>query len=372
MRILVVDDDEIARELLGHTLSQAGYEVVCASNGHEALEMLRAGGCRLLISDWVMPEMNGIELCREIRAGDFHGYVYIILLTSRNHTHDIVEGLSAGADDFIAKPFQPAELCVRIRAGERILTLETRDLAIFALAKLAESRDADTGAHLERMRNYSHVIAQHLCSIPAFHQEMSREYVQMIYLTSPLHDIGKVGIPDSVLLKPGNLTPDEFEIMERHTLIGAETLDAALREHPGAEFLRIGRDIALTHHERFDGSGYPTGLKGRDIPLCGRIVALADVYDALTTKRLYKEAFSHARARSIILEGDGTHFDPEIVQAFVQTEEKFLAIQKRFADDGAAAMAAPQSSSAARRSAVPEAAPVVPTPVSFEPSATHC
>jgi putative two-component system response regulator len=285
-----------------------------------------------------MPGMDGIELCREIRAGNFPGYIYLILLTGRAQTQDIVEGLSAGADDFIAKPFHPAELNVRVRAGERVLSLETRDLTIFAMAKLAESRDPETGAHLERMRRYSHLLALHLSRQKEFQPQVDPEYVRMIYLTSPLHDIGKIAIPDSVLLKPGRLSDREFEIMKQHTVIGAQTLDAALRHHPGVKFLQMARDIALTHHEHFDGGGYPAALAGRDIPLCGRIVALADVYDALITKRVYKGAFSHDVARAIIVEGSGSHFDPDIVDAFLQNEEKFVAIKEQFAEAELAAV----------------------------------
>jgi putative two-component system response regulator len=286
----------------------------------------------MVISDWVMPEADGIQLCRAIRTGVFPTYVYIILLTSRDQTADIVEGLSAGADDFITKPFQPAELCLRVRAGERVLSLETRDLAIFAMARLAESRDWETGAHLERIRNYTQALAQSLAESPNFRDRVDREYVRLLYQTSPLHDIGKVGIPDSVLLKPGRLSDKEFQIMKRHTVIGAKTLNAALRQHPRAKFLRMARDIALTHHEHFDGSGYPGGRAGQDIPLCGRIVALADVYDALTTKRVYKEAYEHDVARAMLLDSAGSHFDPEIVEAFVRTEAQFVAIRERFAE----------------------------------------
>jgi putative two-component system response regulator len=208
--------------------------------------------------------------------------------------------------------------------------METRDLAIFAMAKLAESRDTDTGAHLERIRCYSRVLARYLSQQPKFSDEVDADYVRMIYLTSPLHDIGKVGIPDSVLLKPARLSEREFGMMKEHTLIGASTLDAALQQHPEAEFLRMGRDIALTHHEHWDGSGYPQGLSGRNIPLCGRIVALADVYDALTSKRVYKDPFEHDVVRSIITAESGTHFDPDIVQAFLATEHEFLAIREKF------------------------------------------
>ena len=238
---------------------------------------------RLVISDWDMPEMNGIELCRRLRADESAGYIYIILLTSHDGTQKIVEGMSAGADDFISKPFDPPELLVRVRAGERVLSLETRDVAIFALAKLAESRDPETGAHLERVRSYSQVLARQLSTHPKFARIIDEKYIHLIYLTSPLHDIGKVGIPDSVLLKPGRLSDHEFEIMKQHAALGADTLDAALQQFPEAKFLKMARDIAASHHERFDGSGYPAGLKANDIPLCGRIVALADVYDALTS-----------------------------------------------------------------------------------------
>lgn len=333
MQILIVDDDELVRDMLTNTLQWAGHRVEAACNGLEALDRLRAGSCRMVISDWNMPEMDGVELCRQIRAGDFPAYVYIILLTSRSRTQDIVEGLSAGADDFIAKPFHPAELNVRVRAGERILSLEMRDLAIFAMAKLAESRDPETGRHLDRIRAYSRILAHHLAQHGPYQGQVNAEFVRMIYLTSPLHDIGKIGIPDNVLLKAGRLTPAEFEIMKKHTLIGAQTLEAALQHHPGVSFLQMARDIALTHHERFDGSGYTQGLKGQAIPLCGRIVALADVYDALVTKRVYKDAFTHEQARAVILDGAGKHFDPEIVQAFVANEHEFIAVRARFAED---------------------------------------
>jgi len=338
MRVLIVDDDEIALELLSNALSQAGYEIKAAKDGREALEILRTGLYRLVISDWEMPEINGIELCRRIRARRLvAGYIYVILVTARDGTSNVVQGLDAGADDFISKPFQPTELCVRVRAGERILALDSRDLIIFSLAKLAESRDPETGTHLERMREYCRVLAEHLSRHPKFADQVDGEYVQTIYLTSPLHDIGKVGIPDCVLLKPGRLTDREFSVMKKHTIIGGETLTAAAREHPGAEFLRMARDIALSHHEQLDGSGYPFGLAGEEIPLSGRIVALADVYDALTTKRVYKSAFSHDVARSIVLEGKGVHFDPDIVDSFLQNEEEFVAIQRRFADHELAA-----------------------------------
>lgn len=331
MRVLIVDDDELALEMLRNALEGAGHQVESASNGREALAMLEENpACRLVVSDWEMPEMSGPQLCESIRAGDFPSYIYVILLTGREGTQSTVEGLTAGADDFITKPFIPAELTVRIRTGERILSLETRDLTIFAMAKLAESRDPESGAHLERVRNYSRVLATQLSRVPKFSVEVDPAYVRLIYLTSPLHDIGKVAIPDCVLLKPGRLSDREFEIMKSHTVMGAQTLDAALRQHPEAKFLRIAREIAASHHERWDGTGYPAGLKGDAIPLCGRIVAVADVYDALTSKRIYKGAFGHDVARSIIAQDAGTHFDPDIVAAFMACEGRFIEVQRQF------------------------------------------
>lgn len=331
MRILIADDDDITVEILEHALGQFGYQVTAARDGCEALDLVRSGQFRMVVSDWEMPKMTGVELCQEIRRRSASGYIYVILLTSRHGTQSVVDGMNAGADDFVSKPFQPQELVVRIRAGERILALESRELVIFSMAKLAESRDPETGAHLERMREYCRVIAEHLSQQPKFREQVDGDYVQLMYMTSPLHDIGKVGIPDRILLKAGPLSHEEFEIMKAHPEIGAQTLDAAVSAYPEAKFLCMARDIARCHHEKFDGSGYPNGLAGEDIPLCARIVALADVYDALTTRRVYKPAFSREKAVAIIREGRGRHFDPDIVDAFEANEERFVAIRTQLA-----------------------------------------
>ncbi|MGO9111476.1 MAG: HD domain-containing phosphohydrolase [Thermoguttaceae bacterium] len=332
MRVLIADDDDVALEILEHALAQFGYQVTVAHDGREALDLVRSGQFRMVVSDWEMPKMTGVELCREIRQRSASGYVYVILLTSRQGTQNVVDGMNSGADDFVNKPFQPQELVVRIRAGERILAMESRELIIFSMAKLAESRDPETGAHLERMREYCRVIAEHLSRQAKFREQVDGDYVQLIYMTSPLHDIGKVGIPDHILLKAGRLTSEEFEIMKEHAEIGARTLDAAAAAHPEAKFLCMAREIARCHHEKFDGSGYPNGLAGEEIPLCGRIVALADVYDALTTKRVYKPAFSHEKAAAIIREGRSRHFDPDIVDAFEANEARFVAIWNELAE----------------------------------------
>lgn len=330
MRILIVDDDPIALELLKDTLVDAEHEVITAEDGQAALAAVRASPPDLVISDWHMPRLDGLGLTEAIRRETYHAYIYIILLTSHHSTPERVRGLSAGADDFMCKPFEPEELLARLQTAERILSLETRDVAIFALAKLAESRDPETGAHLERVMNYCRTLAQQLVAMGHFRDQIDAEYVRLLYATSPLHDIGKVGIPDAVLLKPGRLSDREFDIMKTHTTIGAETLDAALVRFPKTKFLRMARDIALAHHERFDGTGYPNRLVADDIPLCARIVSVADVYDALTSKRVYKEAFAHEVAKGIIIGDAGTQFDPRIVDAFVAAEQEFIAIGKQY------------------------------------------
>ncbi|MCL2701194.1 MAG: response regulator [Phycisphaerae bacterium] len=337
MNILTVDDDDIALEMLNMALQQAGYETTSACNGHEALAILRKGEHRLVITDWEMPGMDGLALCNAIRQEELPNYVYTIMLTSHRGVDQVVEGMNAGADDFIVKPFSPQELTVRVRAGERILSMETREVAIFAMAKLAESRDPETGSHLERVQEYCRALARHLATNKRPGYEVDSQYVRTIYLTSPLHDIGKIGIPDSVLLKPGRLSDREFEIMKTHTRVGADTLDAAVQQFPDAKFLLMARDVSLTHHERFDGTGYPQGLTGANIPLSGRIVAVADVYDALTTKRVYKHAFAHDLAKAIILEETGSHFDPEVVSAFLAMEGEFTRIRERYAEVAKAA-----------------------------------
>ncbi|QDT65829.1 HD domain-containing phosphohydrolase [Calycomorphotria hydatis] len=332
MQILIADDDQLQLEMLEHILTKCGYEVHTATNGVDAAQQIREKEIRLVISDWDMPEMSGVELCRKVRESQTDCYVYFILLTSKNRKEEVVEGMSAGADDFIAKPFNPDELRVRLLAGERVVATETRDMAIFMLAKLAESRDPETGQHLERVQRYSRVLAQQLGREKKYRDIIDPAFVRTVFLTSPLHDIGKVAIPDAVLLKPGRLTPDEFRIMQTHTIIGAETLDVAIEQYPGVKFLEFARSIARSHHEKWDGSGYPDGLSGEKIPLCARIVAVADVFDALTSKRVYKDAFSFEKARNILVNDSGTHFDPDVVDAFLAVQDEFEQIRTTYND----------------------------------------
>jgi putative two-component system response regulator len=326
MGALVVEDDCISSQFLSDSLTCFGFDVATATNGREALELVRSGEFRVVISDWEMPEMCGDELCRQIRSRKWSSYIYIMLVTYFDGIDRVVEGLRAGADDFLSKPYHPDELRSRLRVAERILALESRDVLLFAMAKLTESRDVDTGMHLDRIREYCRILAVELAGWDKYREEIDGEFIHLLYLTSPLHDIGKVGIPDSILLKPGPLTREEFEVMKRHTTIGGETLRAVTLAHPEARYLSMARDIALTHHERFNGSGYPLGMSGTDIPLCGRITALADVYDALTTRRVYKDKMTHEEARAVIIAGSGAHFDPDIVQAFVEREQEMVRV----------------------------------------------
>jgi putative two-component system response regulator len=332
MRILIVDDDEISRAVAEKVLGRDGHEILLAENGEEALDVLNHQDIQIVISDWNMPNIDGIELCRRLRANTSIGYIYVVMVTSRNSKEDLLTGLAAGADDFITKPFEPAELMLRVRNAERILSLETTAMTLFSLAKLAESKDADTGYHLERIRAYSRVLTEQILLSTSLKVDVPPRFAELLYQTSPLHDIGKVGIPDYVLLKPGSLSDAEWIVMKKHAEIGAETLDAVLKKYPTADFLRIARDIAWAHHERWDGSGYPRKLRAEEIPLCARIVALADVYDAMTMKRVYKSAMSHEVARGVILEGMGRQFDPMIVQSFLQVETQFMAIKDSYPD----------------------------------------
>jgi PAS domain S-box-containing protein len=203
-----------------------------------------------------------------------------------------------------------------------------RAATILGLAKLAEYRDEGTGTHLERIREYARLLAEEMARIPRYREYIDQRYIEDIYQSAILHDIGKVGIPDAVLLKPGELTGDEFDVIKCHTLFGGDAITAIQAQIEGRTFLNIGREIAYSHHEKWDGSGYPRGLRGKDIPLAARIVAVADVYDALTTKRFYKEAFSHEKARQIILNLRGNHFDPEVVDAFLALEGQFNRIRE--------------------------------------------
>jgi putative two-component system response regulator len=329
MKLLVVEDEVASRKKLEVLIKALGYEPLVAQNGQEGWNLWRLERPRIVITDWIMPEMDGLELCRKIRMAEGSQYTYIIMVTAKHDTQDMIQGIDAGADDFVSKPYLQGELAVRIRSGKRVIESQSRDIAIFAISKLAESRNLETGFHLERICYYSKVLADAISRMPDGPAEADNLFVENIFLTSPLHDIGKLGIPDNILLKPSELTSAEFEIMKEHTTIGFNTLNEAAKRDIRAEYLKMSAEIALSHHEKWDGTGYPRGLKETEIPLSARIVALADVYDAIVSKRVYKEASTHEIARDTIRNESGRHFDPMVVEAFKQTEDQFVEIYQQ-------------------------------------------
>ncbi|GAB6057259.1 HD domain-containing phosphohydrolase [Desulfonatronum parangueonense] len=330
MKVLIADDEKLSRKTLGFYVEKLGHEVLLAENGTQALQIWKDQSPKIVLTDWNMPVMDGAELCRRIRHDEGDDYTYVIMITSRGNSSDLVAGFEAGVDDYLTKPVRRDELFVRLKAGERIFSLQDKDMVIFALAKLAETRDPETGYHLERIQGYCRILAEALIGDSANFPEVNRHFIETIHATSPLHDVGKVGIPDRILLKPDRLTDEEFQIMKTHTTIGYETLHSAYRKNPKAAYLRMSAEIARAHHEHWNGNGYPDGLKGEAIPLSARILAVADVYDALISKRIYKSAFTHDTARTIIIDGRGTHFDPRIVEAFLAKEDDILAVARRF------------------------------------------
>lgn len=362
--ILVVDDMPENLELYRRLLTPRGYVVAAANSGEQALTMVESAPPDVILLDLIMPGMDGFEVCERLKRNLSTRHIPIIMVTGVADHDANIRALEAGVDDFLTRPIDPVLLEARIRSSvkskamqdqilryqkrleddkqileervrERTAEVErTQQATVFGLARLAESRDPETGEHLERMRRYVREIAIEMATWPKYDRIIDSGFVETLYYSSPLHDIGKVGIQDAILLKPGKLSPEEFDIMKTHALIGGDTLKDADEEAGGNSFLEMGRDIAYHHHEKWDGSGYPHGLLGPDIPLCARIVALGDAYDAMTTKRPYKEPFSHEKTRQLILEGAGKHFDPEVVKAFLKREQKFIRIQKELGDRG--------------------------------------
>ena len=330
VKIVLADDANDQRLLLRLILEKEGYEVLEAKNGAEALELCLADSeIRLMVTDLKMPVMDGYELIKRVRKEQFR-YIYIVVVSSLNKKGDIVKALSYGANDFLTKPVFPEELKLRIQGARQLLRLESQDELVMSLARLADSRSHETGMHLERTQAYAHILSIYLAEnypemkIPDL---MIKEITQV----TPLHDIGKVGIPDSILGKPGSLTDEEFEIMKEHSVIGGNLL-SDIYIKTGSQTMRIAFEVAMYHHERWDGNGYPAGLAGNSIPIAARIMAIADVYDALTSERVYKKAFSHEKARKIIIAGRGTQFDARLVDAFLALQDRFVELKEEMSD----------------------------------------
>jgi putative two-component system response regulator len=354
--ILIVDDTADNITLLTYLLGNH-YKNKVATNGHKALEIAFKDPPDLILLDIMMPGMDGYTVCRELKANPITRDVPVIFLTARTQEDDETRGFELGAVDYITKPISPPILMARVHthialqqarktlaqhnvALENLVEVRTRQLAglqdslIKAMASMAETRDNETGQHIRRTQLYMYSLAKQLQKDPRYSEYLNERMITMIYKSAPLHDIGKVGVPDRILLKPGKLTPEEFEEIKKHTIYGRDTIIAAERELETPEaFLAIARDIAYSHHEKWDGSGYPQGLRGEEIPLPARMMAVADVYDALISKRVYKDAMTHDQAAGIILEGKGTHFCPEILDAFEAISEEFRQIAIDHKDD---------------------------------------
>ena len=344
--ILIVDDNPENLHLLANALLSDGYLVRAALNGEMAITMAMNETPDLVIMDINMPDMDGYQVCDHFKAEPTLKSVPIIFLSAMQDTDAKVLAFNHGGVDYATKPFIFEELLTRVSTHielhqlQQDLELRNESLnqtifsqqqeisaaqlsTIVALAKLAESRDDDTGLHIDRVGSFSRRLAQAAQNHSNRNAELNDHYVEMIYHASALHDIGKVGIADAILQKPGKLNSDEFDIMKTHPTIGFLTLESIVKSYPNNQMVGMGSDIAKSHHEKWNGSGYPEGLSGEAIPLSARIVAIADVYDALRSKRPYKTPFSHQQAVDIILEGRGVHFDPELIMLFENIHHEF-------------------------------------------------
>lgn len=334
--VLVVDDTPENIDILSNTL-RPNYKVKAALNGHKALELAQADPQPdIILLDIMMPEIDGYEVCKQLKNNPLTKPIPVIFITAKAAEEDERKGLELGAVDYITKPISPPIVEARVhthlalsnqnRLLENKVKARTEELhktrleIIRRLGRAAEYKDNETGMHVIRMSHYSRLLAEAINPDPY--------WSDLIFNASPMHDIGKIGIPDSILLKPGKLDADEWSIMQQHPEYGAHIIG----DHP-SEILQMAKEIALTHHEKWDGSGYPNQLQGEAIPLSGRIVAIADVFDALTTERPYKQAWSVEDAMQLIVDGAGQHFDPNIVPIFQRILPEILNIKQQYAED---------------------------------------
>ena len=354
--VLVVDDTPENLTLMG-ALLRDHFMVKVANNGEKALKIAMSDTPPdLVLLDIMMPGLDGYEVCRRLKATAATRDIPVIFLTARSDPDDERMGLALGAVDYITKPISPPILLARVNTHlalkatadflrdksaylEREVALRTlevqaiQDVTIMAMTSLAETRDNETGNHIRRTQLYVKALAERLRNHPRFEAVLNERMIELLYKSAPLHDIGKIGIPDSILLKPGKLTVEEFEVMKTHTTLGRKAIeDAERRLGMRVAFLSVSKEIAYSHQEKWDGSGYPQGLAGDQIPVSARLMAVADVYDALINKRVYKAAFSHDQTCSTIVKGKGTHFDPDMVDAFVSIAEDFRSIALKYPD----------------------------------------
>ena len=355
LTILTVDDTAANIDVVKGILS-GSYVVQAAINGPMALKIIERKKPDLILLDIMMPGMDGYEVCQRLKADVSTADIPIIFLTAKTEIADEIRGFELGAVDYITKPISPPILKERVKTHLELKLArdylkiqndlledkvvkrteqmeELQDVAMVAMGALAESRDPETGNHIRRTQHYVKIIALQLQTHPRFSQLLTPENITSLYKSAPLHDIGKVGVPDHILLKPGKLTYEEFEEMKKHTTYGRDAIASAETTMSRADnFLLFAKEIAYSHQEKWDGSGYPEGLAGDDIPISARLMAIADVYDALISRRVYKPAFSHEKSVAIILDGKGSHFDPDIVDAFMQVADDFYEISLQYAD----------------------------------------
>ena len=340
-RILAVDDNQDNLAILEELLAD-DYTLMCVNSGEEAIRMAPVFRPDLVLLDVMMPGKDGIDTCRALQALPELRGSRIVMLSAKNKLQDRLAAYDVGAVDYIGKPFDHYEVASKVRAWMQMVHKEQVDeiwraadkaeAAVgAAMLNLASFRDTETGDHLFRVRWYAQTLAEELAANGPYRAFVDASFRESLYRATPLHDIGKVAVGDAVLRKPGPLTADEFDAMKTHTVIGSEILRAAYRKIPNAKYLEMAADIARHHHERFDGSGYPDGLSGALIPLAARILAVADVFDALTNKRVYKEAISISAAADEIRAGAGSQFDPAIVAAFEARLEIIRQAHARFA-----------------------------------------
>jgi len=353
-RILVVEDTPEYIHILIESLHD-DFAITVATSGERALKLAKGENPPdIILLDVIMPGISGYEVCRILKSDPQTRDIPIIFMSSLNEEDDERMGLEIGGLDYISKPFRPSLVKARINnqlelkrhhnhlediVTERTHKLQlTQDAAIFGLGILAEFRDTETGMHIRRTQSYVGLLAKHLVFIPKYAGVFNDEMLHLLIQSVPLHDIGKVGISDSILRKPSSLTAAEFEQIKRHTIYGREVIErieATMRDNVASAFLRFAKEVTFTHHECWDGSGYH-GLRGEDIPLSGRLMALADVYDALTSRRVYKEPISHEGTMIIMCDGDGRtrpeQFDPDILQAFIDLSPTFKEISRSFQD----------------------------------------
>lgn len=340
--ILIVDDAPANLEIMSNILSP-DYSIRVAKSGKKALEIMESFPLPdLILLDVIMPELSGFDTCVLLKENPKYKAIPVIFVSSQTDLIDEAMGFSVGGVDYIAKPVSPPIVRARVKTHlalynqNRILEekvqnrtrelQQTRDVTILSLTSLAETRDNETGEHIKRTQHYMRLLAEYMQKNQRFAPLLGDETIQLLYKSAPLHDIGKIGIRDSILLKPGPLTAEEFTIMKTHTTIGRDAITRSMEAmdlENISSFLKIGREIASSHHEKWDGSGYPDGLAGETIPLSGRLMAICDVYDALISKRVYKEAFPHEAAVKIVSEGKGRHFDPDLTEAFLHLNEGF-------------------------------------------------